>query len=659
MRDLWGFLLQTLTASGVAALLLIVKSMFRDKLPPRWQFAVWGVLGAVLLLPAGLGGRYVLLNWPWYVETGKALLTGSPIPTRVVAPVPLPARTVPSDWAGWLYAVYVLGVLFMLARYLVNYIRLRRILRRGISADPAPVRAVAEAYHLPVCRAVEVPGLRSAMICGVFHPVLALPAGGKTDGKVILHELLHLQSRDVAWGLVIGLFRALHWCNPLLWYCAGRAGNDLEARCDQRVLEKLEGEERRDYGRILLSMVNETFARTPGTSSMANGGGNIRRRIEAIARFKQYPRGMALVSVCLLVMLAVPLLLGVRAGAVWKGDSAPRGQVALTAALASARTTPCTTPDGAMDAYAKAVLEKNGVYRAMCAPMGEQAELAGELNENLAGPEPRFDFYWEVGVPGYIDKSQGYYIYNLEPTEDGGREGLLAVQLSMLYREHDGEEDGYVDGVNSVWLGCQRIRAEKEEDRWVVRPREDFYAVRLLGWGYMPRFGCEELPGWRYEASAGDFTVRVLYQTGAYMDTYVREDGLLGQSQYYDTAPQPDGTFSLWDGQDVVAVYNGGEEGKADITHVGVSCAPVKEEGVRPPLRSVGQYSGGGSSTDGDYWAGQALSGDWEDEIRLGGGGGDGYPAAFLRPYAYAADLYINGKKTAELTLLPVEGGAQ
>ena len=64
MTDIWSFLLQTLTASGVAALLLILKAMFRDKLSPRWQFAAWGVLAVVLLLPAGRGGRYTLLNWP-------------------------------------------------------------------------------------------------------------------------------------------------------------------------------------------------------------------------------------------------------------------------------------------------------------------------------------------------------------------------------------------------------------------------------------------------------------------------------------------------------------------------------------------------------------------------------------------------------------------
>ena len=95
MTDLWGFLLQTLTASGAAALLLVVKALFRTKLSPRWQFAAWGVLGLVLLVPAGLGGRYALVNWPWLVETAKTALTGDYSLTRVLVPIPLPRLRVP------------------------------------------------------------------------------------------------------------------------------------------------------------------------------------------------------------------------------------------------------------------------------------------------------------------------------------------------------------------------------------------------------------------------------------------------------------------------------------------------------------------------------------------------------------------------------------
>lgn len=76
MTDIWSFLLQTLTASSAAVLLLLVKAMFRDKLSPRWQFAAWGILALVLLFPAGLGGRYALVNWPVLLEAFKSWATG-------------------------------------------------------------------------------------------------------------------------------------------------------------------------------------------------------------------------------------------------------------------------------------------------------------------------------------------------------------------------------------------------------------------------------------------------------------------------------------------------------------------------------------------------------------------------------------------------------
>ena len=46
MSNIWEFLYQTLSVSLAAAVLLAVKWLLRDKLSPRWQYAVWGVLGA-------------------------------------------------------------------------------------------------------------------------------------------------------------------------------------------------------------------------------------------------------------------------------------------------------------------------------------------------------------------------------------------------------------------------------------------------------------------------------------------------------------------------------------------------------------------------------------------------------------------------------------
>ena len=138
MTDIWTFLLQTLTASGAAVLLMAVKVMFRDKLSPRWQFSLWSVLALVLLIPAGWGGRYILLNWPQLVEIMKTLVTGEyGTLTRVIAPIPL-LLTAPRTWADWLYLIYAAGAVVLPARYLVSYVRLRLALRAGRPEQAGP-----------------------------------------------------------------------------------------------------------------------------------------------------------------------------------------------------------------------------------------------------------------------------------------------------------------------------------------------------------------------------------------------------------------------------------------------------------------------------------------------------------------------------------------
>lgn len=664
MTDIWAFLLQTLTASGAAVLLLVVKAMFRDKLPPRWQFAAWGVLGLVLLLPAGAGGRYVLVDWPWLVETAKTVLTGDYSSlARVTAPIPLPRLRMPGTWAERLYAAYAAGVLFFLARCAVSYVRLRLALGHGApaaEARAARIGAVAERYGLPACRAVEVPGLTSAFICGVFRPVLALPAGVEVDDKVLLHELLHLKHKDAAWGLAVCFFRCVHWCNPLLWYCAGRAAGDLEACCDQRVLERLEGEDRRDYGRILLSMADEKYARAPGTSSMANGGQNIRRRIEAIARFKKYPAGMALVSVCVAVTLAAPLALGVQAESVYEGGRGGESPLDIPAAMASARTTYCTTYAGALDAYAKAVLDQNGVYRAMCAPLEEQAEIADSM---ITATRRSGRPVWDSGLPSWPKVQSGYVVYNLEPVGKEAYEGLLAVELNYP-PEGQPAKDGY------SCLGVQCVRAEERSGRWVVLPLEDFRAVEIAGsdwWGQFWGWGCEELPAYRYQAEAADFLVEVRYQTMFYLDNTIQETNgeswMFGPSARFDTVPKPHGAFSgvHWY-RDLTCTYVGDPVKKDSITQMGLSAAPMDDLRERPELRASGGTSSSGSSSTGESWGGWSLERDWGPAVSVGGNeGSDAFDpeTSFDLPAGFAADLYINREKAAELTLLPVEGGAR
>ena len=122
MHDIWAFLLQTLAASSVAVVLLVVKVMFRDKLSPKWQFAIWGILGCALLIPVGSFKRYILMNWPLIIETVKTIFLREYTLTRVSFPFPIPVTVMPRTVLDWLFVLYEAGVVFFILRYVTSYI---------------------------------------------------------------------------------------------------------------------------------------------------------------------------------------------------------------------------------------------------------------------------------------------------------------------------------------------------------------------------------------------------------------------------------------------------------------------------------------------------------------------------------------------------------
>ena len=73
MENIWAFLLQTLTVSMVAALILFLKWLFQDKLSPRWQYGVWIILLLRIILPKQMD-RALFFNLPVWIETVKSMV---------------------------------------------------------------------------------------------------------------------------------------------------------------------------------------------------------------------------------------------------------------------------------------------------------------------------------------------------------------------------------------------------------------------------------------------------------------------------------------------------------------------------------------------------------------------------------------------------------
>lgn len=643
MGNIWEFLYQTLTVSIVAAALLIIKRLLRDKLSPRWQYGVWAVLALRALLPASTA-RGVLPPLALWVETLKSaveLRLGSayssafePIRLRHVLPW---IDDAPASATDWLFIAYAAGVLLTLAWYALRYAHLRALLRRGSAAGAeaqAAVAAAAGKYGLQPCPAVAVPGLKTAFVCGVFRPVLAVPAEGAPDEKVILHELLHLKHRDALQNVFWCFLRALHWCDPFMQYVFDRVGNDMESLCDQRVLERLEGEERREYGGILLEMASRAYARAPGTSSISNGAKNIARRIEAIARFKLYPRGMSLIAACTAVTLCAALLTGAAADYSDRRLQAPRNEGELVAALSASRLNRCTTLAGALDTYAKALLCGRGVYFAMSTPLSEQERWFQEMREYGASPYSLDHSGTEPfrSVENANDTENVIY-FNLRETGDGRYQCCIRLVYSGWLT--DGERrERYVLIPVEIW---------REDGFYVVRETGGREVIDAEDWS-----GCERPMLVRGSAECAGGTVEASIYT-----TYSTYSTLRGRE---DADPQAEFT-QWWRNYEISyergsRVFDGAEAQNAAIQYRLLwddeDIAAVSWEGVDAP--SLYPASGGGDS--GGFCS--AVFSPDEEGMELFSGGGTGGSEAegpVECPAALAVRLFVNGNVVDELVL--------
>lgn len=643
MGNIWEFLYQTLTVSIVAAALLLIKRLLRDKLSPRWQYGVWAVLALRALLPASTARGVVppLALWVETLKSAVELGLGSaysgafePIRLRHVLPW---IDAAPASATDWLFIAYAAGVLLTLAWYVLRYARLRSLLRRGSAAGAEAQAAVASAagkYGLRPCPAVAVPGLKTAFVCGVLRPVLAVPAEGAPDEKVILHELLHLKHRDALQNVFWCFLRALHWCDPFMQYVFDRVGNDMESLCDQRVLERLEGEERREYGGILLEMASRAYARAPGTSSISNGAKNIARRIEAIARFKLYPRGMALIAACTAVTLCAVLLTGAAADHSDRRLQAPRNEGELVAALSASRLNRCTTLAGALDTYAKALLCGRGVYFAMSTSLSEQERWFQEMREYGASPYSLDHSGTEPfrSVENANDTENVIY-FNLRETGDGRYQCCIRLVYSGWLT--DGERiERYVLIPVEVW---------REDGFYVVRETGGREVIDAEDWS-----GCERPMLVRGSAECAGGTVEASIYT-----TYSTYSTLRGRE---DADPQAEFT-QWWRNYEISyergsRLFDGAEAQNAAIQYRLLwddeDIAAVSWEGVDAP--SLYPASGGG---DSDGFCSAVFSPD-EEGMELFSGGGTGGSEAegpVECPAALAVRLFVNGNVVDELVL--------
>lgn len=226
-----------------------------------------------------------------------------------------------------LCGAYLLGIGVVLTSIVRATVAARRLVASASPVDDAGWTALLVEVRRTLGISHPVPllasdGCAAPMTAGVWHPVVLLPPAllrlPDVDRRaVLLHELAHIRSADVAYRLLAQLACAVFWFHPAAWWVARGLRRESEMACDDCVLG--EGIRQSEYARLLVRVADRLHSQPVAPSGVRArpvapalvGQGALRSRLAAITAVeldRRAPRGVAVtLAIAAAAALAIPL----------------------------------------------------------------------------------------------------------------------------------------------------------------------------------------------------------------------------------------------------------------------------------------------------------------------------------------------------------------
>lgn len=202
-------------------------------------------------------------------------------------------------------------------------LRTRRLIQSALPCEDPELLQLLESCKKEAGIRGHVRLLRSGSLFpalyGAFRPTILLPYD--YDRKysaeelrfILLHELMHCKYKDLLLFDFSRLLQIMYWLNPVVHAAMAAYRDDMELRCDSRVLQLLSREERTRYGMLLIKqgeMNSPSAAPAAFGANWLAGRSQLIERIGQIARFRSERRSKAkaMASVVLIATLFLWML---------------------------------------------------------------------------------------------------------------------------------------------------------------------------------------------------------------------------------------------------------------------------------------------------------------------------------------------------------------
>ena len=397
---------EVLTVSALIAVVLLVRAIFKNRVPKRMLYALWLVVLLKLCLPGTLVSLPVLpaedaavpaqsaerpvqtapvIQRPAQTVTKPQTPAQQPVsPVQETAkPAAKPLTTAQILQIAWFSGSALLG-LWLFGAWAVFTIRLHRD-RRFLGKRGGA--------HIYVSGAVKSPCL-----AGLIPAVYLTEDVLQTDEAelILRHELTHLRHLDFLWSFCRAAAVTVYWWNPFIWLAAICSKRDAELACDEAVAAKLPEKERLAYARAILAQAPRKAA------ALSLAGPPVKERILFLTKKRR--------TSVLCVILALLLVISAT------GCS--------FAELTQQKADEITTPDHSADSSSEATPQE--VDSAL--PVMNTVELIGyvadsqtpwiELYESTDSKEPLAKIPYDLiaALPGCDRKSEAFTFGFLDST---------------------------------------------------------------------------------------------------------------------------------------------------------------------------------------------------------------------------------------------------
>lgn len=327
MRGWVEFYMLFLQRNGILTLVILAVLLVRlllRRLPKKYSYLLWSVVGIRMLLKLQLPSRFGLLSlWHYMTQqiSGSQLLTAPKQLTnmqKITDPqagaqnlqpagqlitgqtVTGAARGLSQAGAkagsGWDHLlqicmlIWIAGMIVLLLYGILSYFKCRRM----------TVQAVHMEGNIWECDHLATP-----FVLGIVRSRIYIPFHLSAEEKpyILAHETYHIRRGDPIVRLLAFVLLTFYWINPFVWIAYFLMIRDMEMSCDEAVLLQLGTKIRKAYSNSLLTFA--TGRKQVTFSPLAFGESGTSGRIKNILDFKKPKVWGSLLAILAVILAAV------------------------------------------------------------------------------------------------------------------------------------------------------------------------------------------------------------------------------------------------------------------------------------------------------------------------------------------------------------------